>query len=145
MTPDMMALTPETPAEIAIARIRRATSVPPEVLLNVYVTSEERLVGVLGLPALLQADPSAPLGRISEAEPVRVLADADITEVAVRMTDFNLVTIPVVDAEDRLLGVITVDDVLEAAVPDEWWDRVEDVEEATRPRRTPSTRSDATD
>ena len=51
------------------------------------------------------------------------------------MTDFNLVAMPVVDGEDRLLGVITVDDVLEAIVPEEWWNRVEDVEEAPRPRR----------
>lgn len=143
MTPDVMALGPDTPAENAIEQIRSATSVPPEVLLNIYVTSDKRLVGVIGLPALLQADPSAPLGRIAETEPVRVLADADITEVAVRMTDFNLVTIPVVDADDRLLGVITVDDVLKAAVPDEWWDRVEDVEEASRPRRPPSAPSDS--
>ena len=138
MTPDVLALAPETLAESAIEQIRTSTNVPAEVLLNIYVVSDERLVGVLGLPALLQADPSAPLGLIAEEEPVRVLTDADMTEVAVRMTDFNLVTIPVVDADDRLLGVITVDDVLKAAVPDDWWDRVEDVEEASRPRRAPS-------
>jgi hypothetical protein len=42
------------------------------------------------------------------------------------MTDQNLVNIPVVDPDDRLLGVITVDDVLEATVPEDWWDRAED-------------------
>src|ERR1035438_6347199 len=50
----------------------------------------------------------------------RVGADADITDVAVLMTDYNLITIPVVDAERRLLGVITVDDVLEVTLPEDW-------------------------
>jgi Mg/Co/Ni transporter MgtE len=47
-------------------------------------------------------------------------ADTDITDVAVLMTDYNLITIPVVDDERRLLGVITVDDVLEIALPGDW-------------------------
>ena len=41
-------------------------------------------------------------------------------DVAVLMTDYNLITIPVVDDERRLLGVITVDDVLEITLPDDW-------------------------
>ena len=57
---------------------------------------------------------------MSDTDPVRVGADADITDVAVLMTDYNLITIPVVDDERRLLGVITVDDVLEATLPDDW-------------------------
>jgi CBS domain len=50
----------------------------------------------------------------------RVGADTDITDVAVLMTDYNLITIPVVDDACRLLGVITVDDVLEVALPEDW-------------------------
>ncbi|HWN61097.1 MAG TPA: CBS domain-containing protein, partial [Streptosporangiaceae bacterium] len=51
---------------------------------------------------------------------VRVGADTDITDVAVLMTDYNLITIPVVDDQCRLLGVITVDDVLEVTLPEDW-------------------------
>jgi Mg/Co/Ni transporter MgtE len=46
--------------------------------------------------------------------------DTDVMDVAVLMTDYNLITIPVVDDERRLLGVITVDDVLEVALPEDW-------------------------
>jgi Mg/Co/Ni transporter MgtE len=108
--------------------------IPPEVLFVVYVVAGDSLVGAISLPTLLQADPTATLGRISDPDPVRVSADADLTEIAVRMTDFNLVTIPVIDANNHLLGVITVDDVLETTVPDDWWDRVEDIEAQPRPR-----------
>jgi Mg/Co/Ni transporter MgtE len=57
---------------------------------------------------------------VSDTDPIRVGADTDITDVAVLMTDYNLITIPVVDDERRLLGVITVDDVLEFTLPEDW-------------------------
>ena len=61
-----------------------------------------------------------PLLDVSDTDPVRVGADTDIMDVAVLMTDYNLITIPVVDDERRMLGVITVDDVLEVTLPDDW-------------------------
>jgi Mg/Co/Ni transporter MgtE len=57
---------------------------------------------------------------VSDTDPVRAGTDTDITNVAVLMTDYNLITIPVVDDERRMLGVITVDDVLEVALPEDW-------------------------
>lgn len=141
MTPDFLALTPKTTVQGAIDRIRAAASISLEALLGLYLVDDGRLIGSLVLPRLLQADPAVALGEIAEPDPVRVSADADITEIAVRMTDFNLVTMPVVDAEDRLIGVITVDDVLEATVPEEWWDRVEDVEEKPKSRHRASSGS----
>lgn len=135
MTPDLLVLAPDVTVAQAIVRVRTATNVSPEALLTVYLADGGLLAGVVPLPALVQAEPSTPLGRIADADPVRVTSDADITEVAVRMADFNLVTIPVVDADNRLLGAVTVDDVLEAAVPDAWRDRVEDVEATALRRR----------
>jgi Mg/Co/Ni transporter MgtE len=52
--------------------------------------------------------------------PQRVRPDADLEEVARLMTDFDLTVVPVVDDEQRLLGVITVDDVLELVLPKGW-------------------------
>jgi CBS domain-containing protein/sporulation protein YlmC with PRC-barrel domain len=135
MTPDFLAVSAGATVKVAVDHVRNAASVSPEVLLTVYVLEGTRLVGAIGLPALLHADPATTLADAAEPDPVRVSPEAHITEVAVRMTDFNLVTIPVVDPDDNLLGVITVDDVLEATVPEEWWDRVEDVEAAPRRRR----------
>jgi CBS domain-containing protein/sporulation protein YlmC with PRC-barrel domain len=138
MTTDVLALASGTGVERAIECVRAATTLSPEVLLTVYVLEEGLLAGAVGLPALLQADPASTLLQIADRDPVRVFADADITEVAVHMTDQNLVNIPVVDPDDRLLGVITVDDVLEATVPEDWWDRAEDTAGPPRRRRRPS-------
>ena len=54
------------------------------------------------------------------AYPVRVGADTDVVDVAVLMSDYNLITVPVVDDERRMIGLITVDDVLEATLPEDW-------------------------
>ena len=52
--------------------------------------------------------------------PQRVRPDADIEEVARLMTDYDLTVVPVTDAEDRPIGVVTVDDVLELTLPRGW-------------------------
>ena len=84
------------------------------------VDEDDRLRGVARLVTLLQADPDAPLIDVSDTDPVRVGPDSDVPDVAVLMTDYNLITIPVVDDGRRLLGVITVDDVLEVMLPEQW-------------------------
>jgi Mg/Co/Ni transporter MgtE len=80
---------------------------------------------------LLQADPTKSVGELMDSDPVRVNPDADLTDIALLMADFNLYSIPVVDEQDRLLGVVTVDDVLEATIPEDWRRR----EPAPRPIR----------
>ena len=105
----------------ALARVRESPLLQPEALTSVHVVDADGgLQGVARLVTLVQADPDAALIDVSDADPVRVGADADITDVAVLMTDYNLITIPVVDDAGRLLGVITVDDVLEIALPPDW-------------------------
>ena len=47
-------------------------------------------------------------------------ADTDVVDVAVLMSDYNLITIPVVDDHRHMIGIITVDDVLEATLPEDW-------------------------
>jgi len=105
----------------ALARVRESVLLQPEALTSVHAVDQDGgLRGVARLVTLVQADPDARLIDVSDADPVRVGADTDITDVAVLMTDYNLITIPVVDDTRRLLGVITVDDVLEVALPEEW-------------------------
>ncbi len=55
-----------------------------------------------------------------DRDPVRVGADTDVVDVAVLMSDYNLITVPVVDEDRRMIGLITVDDVLEATLPEDW-------------------------
>jgi CBS domain-containing protein len=105
----------------ALARVRAAVTLQPEALTSVHAVDEDDgLRGVARLVTLLQADPGAPVIDVSDTDPVRVGPDADMPDVAVLMTDYNLITIPVVDDERRLLGVITVDDVLEVMLPEQW-------------------------
>src|SRR5580704_3837363 len=118
---DYVALPGRTTVADALEQIRMSTTLQPEALTSVYaVDSEGALLGVARLVTLLQSDRDRTLIDVSDTDPVRVGADTDIMDVAVLMTDYNLIIIPVVNDERRLLGVITVDDVLEVTLPDDW-------------------------
>jgi len=108
----------------ALAAVARSGSLQPEALASIHaVDADGHLLGVARLVTLLQADPAAELVSVSDTDPVRIGPDTDITDVAVLMTDYNLTTIPVVDSKRRLLGLITVDDVLETTLPGDWRQR----------------------
>ena len=118
---DFIALPGMVTVRAALARVRESPLLQPEALTSVHaVGAGGCLTGVARLVTLVQGDPDAALIEVCDTDPVRVGADTDITEVAVLMTDYNLITIPVVDDANRLLGVITVDDVLEIALPPDW-------------------------
>ncbi|EUA59135.1 CBS domain protein [Mycobacterium intracellulare 1956] len=108
-------------AGTALALIAAARSVQPEALVKMHVLDEDkRLIGVVSVIALLQAEPDESVRALMESDPVRVSADADLTDIALLMADYNLYAIPVVDGQDRMLGIVTVDDVLEATIPEDW-------------------------
>ena len=105
----------------ALAAVAAAASVQPEALTSVHALDERgRLYGVARLVSLVQAAPGTPVSDVLDADPVRVSAATDVVDVAVLMSDYNLVTIPVVDERRTMIGVITVDDVLEATLPEDW-------------------------
>ena len=118
---DFVALPSMASVSDALTRIRESVALQPEALTSVHAVDEDGcLRGVARLVTLVQSAPDAAVIDVSDTDPVRVGADTDITDVAVLMTDYNLITIPVVDDERRLLGVITVDDVLEVTLPEDW-------------------------
>lgn len=90
------------------------------VLSVLYCVHDGTLSGSITLAHLLRCAPGAPLAEVAEADPVAVYANADVPQVAVEMADYNLLALPVVDAEGHILGVITHDDLLEAILPEEW-------------------------
>jgi CBS domain-containing protein len=105
----------------ALALIGVAQAVQPEALLQMHVLNENgQLAGVVSVIALLQAHPADVVATLMDSDPVRVTPDADLVDIAVLMADYNLLIIPVVDDGDQLLGVVTVDDVLKATIPDDW-------------------------
>jgi CBS domain-containing protein len=132
MNVDFVSCAAGATAGSALALIAAARSIQPEALIKVHVVDEDkRLDGVVSVIALLQADLGETVGALMDSDPVRVSADADLTDIALLMADFNLYSIPVVDDQDRVLGVVTVDDVLEATIPEDWRRR----EPAPRPVR----------
>ena len=101
--------------------VRTATSQQPEALTTIYsVDTEKRLRGSLSLVRAIQADPSDRLQDISDPEPVHADPRDDIIDIANLMADYNLLSLPILDDEGRILGVITVDDALEATIPEDW-------------------------
>ncbi len=89
-----------------------------EMIYYLYVVDrEERLLGVLSLKDLILAQPKAPLESIMVTNPKTVLARDDEKEVAEMVSRYNLYAIPVVDEETHLLGIITVDDVVDMLLP----------------------------
>jgi len=119
MSPDFICIFSQATRDEVIERIRRSTG-PADALAWIFVMNQHhRLKGAIQVIDLLRADPDAAAGEI--AGPARaVRADADLEEVARLMTDFDLTVAPVVDGDERLLGVITVDDVLEIVLPRGW-------------------------
>ena len=132
MNVDFASCAASATAGTALAVIAAARIVQPEALIKLHVLdADKRLVGVVSVITLLQAEAAESVGTLMDSDPVRVSADADLTDIALLMADYNLYSIPVVDEHDRVLGVVTVDDVLKATIPEDWRRR----EPAPRPVR----------
>jgi CBS domain-containing protein len=118
---DYLAVPADVAVTEALAAVTGARSLQPEALTSVHALDQDgRLCGVVKIVTLLQADPAVRLNDIYDDDPVRIGADTDVVDVAVLMSDYNLITIPVVDEDRTMIGLITVDDVLEVTLPDDW-------------------------
>ena len=109
-------------------------------------TTADRLSGRSASSGCCKRTPRPRCSDIMDADPVRVTPDADVVDVTLLMADYNLMTVPVVDDDNQLLGVITVDDILEATIPDDWRRREppahpEPLHSARRADRRPAARA----
>lgn len=121
MSVDVASCSVKSTAQEAISILANSNTLQPEALLNMHVLNEaDELVGVVPVIGLLQSVPGTPVLEVADVDPVRVTPETDVTDIALLMADYNLVTIPVVDAHDHILGVVTFDDLLEATVPEDW-------------------------
>jgi len=112
MNPEVVALGPAATVDDAIRYLRSAEE--DTVTAALYVVDEERrLLGFVRLRRLVTAHPAAELGNIMNEDVISVLVDADQEEVADLVDKYDFMAIPVVDADGRLLGSVTVDDVLD--------------------------------
>lgn len=126
MTTEYVALPLDLTAEEAIVRLREMAP-EAETIYYIYVVEPfegekpgERLVGVISLRDLIVAAPHAPLWNFMVENVIRVGLDARIEEVASALERYDLLAVPVVDEEDRLQGIVTVDDALEELLTDSW-------------------------
>ncbi len=112
MNPNVFALSEDETAGEAIAALQSARDV--EMVFYLYIVDERRhLVGVVSLRRLLLVSPETPLKRIMTTDVYSARVDTDQEEVARQVASYNLLAIPVVDTENKLVGVITVDDVID--------------------------------
>jgi len=112
MNPNVFALSEDLTVGEAIAALQSARDV--EMVFYLYVMDGRRhLVGVVSLRRLLLVSPETPLKRIMTADVMSVRVDTDQEEVARMVASYNLLAIPVVDEENKLAGIITVDDVID--------------------------------
>ncbi|HCR00277.1 MAG TPA: magnesium transporter, partial [Acidobacteria bacterium] len=112
MNPTVFALPEELTAGEAIQALQGSREV--EMVFYLYVVDERRhLVGVVSLRRLLLVVPETPLGRIMTTDLISARVDTDQEEVAQSVANYNLLAVPVVDEENKLVGIITVDDVID--------------------------------
>ena len=120
MSPDFVAISQDATVGQALAAAR-AHDIAPESLHAILLTDADGLLaGLITAGQLISAAPEQPVASLAENSPPPVTAEVEIPEVARVMTDYNLVTLPVVDAEGRPIGVVSVDDILELTLPEDW-------------------------
>ena len=120
MTTEFVAVPADLSAAATIDRLRELEP-DAETIYYVYVVdAAERLVGVLSLRDLIVAPPDSPVGEVMIPEPVAVDVLADRDEVAAVVARYNLLAVPVVDEEHRLVGIVTVDDAMDTILPAGW-------------------------
>lgn len=113
MTPELISLKEGFTVTQALERIRRLANAT-ETIYYLYVTdAARRLSGIVSLRQLVTAQPEQTIGEIMTREPVFVYTDTDQEEVARAIQRYDFLAVPVVDREQRLVGIVTVDDVID--------------------------------
>jgi flagellar motility protein MotE (MotC chaperone)/sporulation protein YlmC with PRC-barrel domain len=131
MTPEPIILSAESTVAEGLAMIRRHETAPALaaavcITLPPYEAPTGRFLGVVHFQRMLRYPPHEPLGNLIDSglEPIHVETPA--AEVSRILASYNLVSVPVVDENHRLVGVVTVDDVLDLLLPDDWRNHDED-------------------
>ncbi|PRY28467.1 magnesium transporter MgtE N-terminal domain-containing protein [Pseudosporangium ferrugineum] len=128
MTSEPVILPPDATVAEALARIREP-ELSPVVAAQVFVarapsaTPSGKYLGMVHFQRLLREPPSAILGGLIETDIDPLHPETNLTEITRRMATYDMVAMPVVDSAYRLVGAVTVDDVLDHSLPRDWRDR----------------------
>jgi len=124
MTTEYIAIEEDLNANQTIEHLRK-NAPDAETIYYVYVIDrDERLVGVISLRELIVAHPDTPVSEFMVTKIIYVRLDTPTEEVVQIMGDYNLLALPVVDDENKLQGIVTVDDALQHVLPEDWRRRV---------------------
>jgi len=125
MTTEPIVLTADSTVAEALSRVR-LSEVAPGLASQVFVcrqpteTPTGRLMGVVHIQRLLREPPATLLGGILDSDIAPLSTEATLNEVSSYLASYNLLAVPIVDVNERLLGVVTVDDVLDHLLPENW-------------------------
>jgi magnesium transporter len=124
MTTGFFALEAGSTAGQALEKIRSLQPDAGALMAVFVVTADGRLAGQVTLAELVLADPARPATELMDEDVARVRVEDDEDEVGRLMTKYDLLALPVVDDDGTLLGMVTLDDALEAIVPAQWKQRI---------------------
>jgi CBS domain-containing protein len=120
MTTEYIAVPATLTAQETINRLRELAPEAETIYYIYVVDEEEHLLGVISLRDLIVAQPDTRVSDFMHSGAVSIEADADREEVTLLLAKYSLLAVPVVDAEKKLLGIVTVDDALAQLLPALW-------------------------
>jgi Mg/Co/Ni transporter MgtE len=125
MTTEPVVMAPESAVAEALALVRRE-ELSPSLAATVFVcrppleTPTGKLLGIVHIQRLLREPPHSALGSVLDKDIEPLTPTAPLGVVTRMMATYNLVAVPVADDEGRLIGAVTVDDVLDHILPEDW-------------------------
>jgi len=128
MTTEPVILSPDATVAEALARIRDP-ELTPALAAQVYVcrppteTPTGKFLGIAHIQRLLREPPSSLVSGVADSDIDPLGPDCPLAEVTSYLATYNLVAVPIVDDADHLLGAVTVDDVLDHLLPEDWRER----------------------
>jgi Mg/Co/Ni transporter MgtE len=125
MTTEPIVMTADNTVAEALAAVRQS-EISPALASQVFIcrapleTPTGRFIGIAHYQRLLREAPSTLLGSMVDTDTQGLNPQASLNEVSSYLASYNLLSVPVVDVNDRLLGAVTVDDVLDHLLPENW-------------------------
>ncbi len=120
MNPDFASVPASASIGETLASLRQSELEPSQLLTLWVIDANGQLAGAVLASELISASEQATIASLIETAVPKISPETELPEVARLMADFNLLAIPVIDADEKPIGVVAVDDVLELLLPEEW-------------------------
>ncbi|MFZ1996263.1 MAG: CBS domain-containing protein [Solirubrobacteraceae bacterium] len=120
MNPDFASLPADASVAQALSALRRSELDPRQLLTVWVIDTDGHLAGGVLASELVRAADQATVSELIETAVPTVSPETELPEVARLMADFNLLAMPVIDSDDKPIGVVAVDDVIELLLPEGW-------------------------